>query len=154
MDKKRRLIAVASADLDTERLRPPSRRVGRERAKPRRQVVEMLDREAIRQLPIAYAHFARAKDVEGMVGLYAKGAIFDVPELDAWPFIHSHYFEMRGSDRAEGIVCFELGEEGGGPQVSQVGCYRDDYVKENGVWKFRTRLLCAIALPMPGSGFD
>lgn len=145
----------------------------------KQQVAEMLDREAIRQLPISYAHFARTKNVDGLVGLYAKNATFDVPEnmgtqagtrsgleairetlrvdlprADPWPFIHSHYFEMLGNGCAHGFVYIELRMGVEGLRVSHIGCYQDQYVKENGAWKFRSRRLCAIPLPAPAAGLD
>lgn len=150
-----------------------------ELTKIKQQADEMLDREAIRQLPISYAHLARTKDVDGLLGLYAKDATFDVPEnmgtraglhcgleairetlhldlprADPCPFIHSHHFEMLGNGCAHGFVYIEFrtGEEGLG--VSHVGCYQDQYVKEDGVWKFRSRKLFAIPLPAPVAGFD
>lgn len=149
MEKKRRLTAVASAGLDTER--PRVRRSGRGSVEPRRQVAEMSDREAIRQLPIAHAYCARARDVEGIVALYAKDAAFEVPGSSSWPLIHGHYFEMRGCDRAEGFVYieFRMGEEG--HEASHVACYRDAYIKEEGVWKFRSRRLCTVPVPGPAS---
>lgn len=110
----------------------------------------MLDREAIRQLPIAHARFARTRDVEGMVGLYAKNAVIEVPSVDPRLCIHGHHFEMLERDRAEGSVYIEITIGGKGLHESHFGCYRDDYVKEEGVWKFRSRRLCAIPPPLPG----
>lgn len=152
MDRNRRRIAAASADIDAGRAR--TRRVVREAARLRQQIAEMLDREAIRQLPIAYAHFARTRDVEGIVRLYAKDAVFDVPRADPWPSIHGHCFEMLESGRAEGSVYIELGKDGEGLSASHIGCFRDNYVKEEGVWKFRSRRLCSISLPIPGAALD
>lgn len=154
MEKNRRLFTVVSADPDAARPRPQPRRVGKELSRLRQQVAGMLDREAIRQLPIAHAHFVRARDVEGMVSLYAKDAVLEVPGMEPWPLIHGHYFEMRGSDRAEGFVYIEFRMAGGGLQASHVGCYRDDYVKEDGVWKFRSRRLCAMPITTPGTSLD
>lgn len=148
MKRNRRLLAGTRADSGAAR----RRRVGRELARLRQQTDEMLDREAIRRLPIAYAHFARTKNVAGLVGLYAKDAVFDVPRADPWPCIRGHCFEMLESGRAEGAVYIELRVDGEGLGASHVGCFRDDYIKEEGVWKFRSRQLCAIPVPMTDAG--
>ncbi|MDY0066368.1 MAG: nuclear transport factor 2 family protein [Steroidobacteraceae bacterium] len=170
MEKNRRPVASAP-DAPALTGKEPGG-VASELTQLKRQVADMLDREAIRQLPISYAHFARTKNVDALVALYAKDATFDVPEnmgtqaglrsgveaireslradlqrADPWPFIHSHYFEMRGKDRAEGFVHIELRMSVQGLQVSYISCYRDEYVRENGAWKFRSRKLCAVPPP-------
>lgn len=147
MSKNRRRITTARGDFDAVGTRP--RRGRQQLAGFGQQSAEMLDREAIRQLPIAHARFARARDVEGMVGLYAKDAIIEVPTADPRVCIHGHHFEILERDRAEGSVYIEIRIGGRGFRASPFRCYRDHYVKEEGVWKFRSRQLCAIGLGLP-----
>lgn len=150
MSRDRRGMTTTAGDFDAAGARP--RRDRQALPRIRRPIEEMLDREAIRQLPIAHARFARSRDVKGMVGLYAKDAVMEVPTADPRLCIHGHYFEMLERDRAEGSVYIEITIGGKGFHESHFGCYRDDYVKEEGVWKFRSRRLCAIRPPLPGLG--
>ena len=150
MNKNRRRIAAAHGDFDSagKRRRP----VRREPARLRQQAAEMLDREAIRQLPITYARFARSRNVAGMVGLYAKNAVIEAPSADPRLCIHGHHFEMLERDRAAGSVYIEIRNGGKGVRAPHFRCYRDDYVKEGGVWKFRSRRLCAVSHSVPAAG--
>ncbi|AMN46224.1 hypothetical protein ACG33_03700 [Steroidobacter denitrificans] len=177
MEKNHRPIAAAPDALSLTWDEPGNGEI--ELTELKQQIAEMLDREAIRQLPISYARFARTKDVDALVGLYAKDATLDVaenmsmqagpcsgleairktlradlPRMDSYPFIHSHHFEMLGNGSAQGFVYIELQICVEGLGVSYIGCYQDQYVKEDGVWKFRSRKLCAIPLPAPAAGHD
>ena len=44
-----------------------------------RQLQELLDREAIRQLVNRYFHYARTKNPQGIINMFAPDAVFDVP---------------------------------------------------------------------------
>ena len=46
----------------------------------RAQLDTLLDREAIRQLAVSYAHFARTRNIDALVALYSSDAVFDVAE--------------------------------------------------------------------------
>ena len=148
MSRDRRGVTTTAGGFDAARARP--RRGRKVLPRLRRPTEEMLDREAIRQLPIAHARFARSRDVKGMVGLYAKDAVIEVPTADPRLCIHGHHFEMLEGDRAEGSVYIELRAVGKELLTSRFRCYRDDYVKEEGVWKFQSRRLCTVSLPLPG----
>lgn len=146
----------------------------RELAELRSQLSGLLDREAIRELAVSYAHFARVRNIDGLVALYSRDAVFDVPgnmgteagtrsgqdairaslaidlpRADPWPFIHQHYIELHGPDRASGVVYLELRLGSERLRVTHAGFYTDEYVKEHGQWRFRSRKLTAVPLPGP-----
>lgn len=147
-------------------------RIKAELATVRAQLAELRDREAIRQLAVSYAHFARTRQIDALVALYSSDAVFDVPanmgtapgarsgpdairetlqvdlpRADPWPFIHQHYIEILGPDHARGVLYLELRQGLEQLRVTHIGAYVDDYVREQGLWKFRSRKLTATPLP-------
>lgn len=134
----------------------------------------LLDREAIRQLPIVYCHYVRNKDIKGIVSLFtpdgevilssnigqgagAKGAEAltsfyekSIAGADPWPFTHNHYIEMLGPDRAKGFVYVELRYGSQNYRTATIGVYEDEYEKKDGAWKFRSRKYDGVQVP-PGS---
>ena len=127
-------------------------------------VRELLDREAIRDLPARYCHYVWKGDVEGVVGLFTEdGSMWtsdpNLPEgtqgrenllrgyaaalgdMAPRPFVHNHVVEVQGPDRATGTCYVEIRATREGKRWTGAGWYDDEYVKVGGEWKFRSRRL-------------
>lgn len=124
-------------------------------------VRELLDREAIRDLPLQYCHYVWKNDVEGIVQLFTEeGAMTasdpSLPQaqgreglrkmyeqalgdLMPRPFIHNHVIELNGPDRAVGTCYVELRGTRDGQTWIAAGYYDDEYTKVRGEWKFQSR---------------
>ena len=154
-------------------------RIEAELATIREERGELRDREDIRLLAVSYGPFARTRKIEELVALYSSDAAFevaenmgttpglrsgrdairetlrvDLPRADPWPFLHQHYIELLGHDRARGVLYFELRQGVENLRTTHIGSYVDEYVKEGGAWRFRSRKLAAVPLPaavIPGT---
>ena len=124
-----------------------------------RELQALLDREAIRELPVLYCHYVWKNDVEGIVGLFSAEGVFDAPGLgrvtgharlrEAYaralqglapkPFIHNHVVTLEGPDRATGACYVELRALNQPEAGTIAGFYDDLYVRENGRWRFGER---------------
>lgn len=122
----------------------------------------LIDREAVRELPIIYCFLVHQKDVEGIVNLFtADGKLTLSPELggiahgtealralyqksiddaDPWPFVHNHHIIMTGNGRAKGYIYAEIRFGSEGYRTVSIGVYEDEYEKVGGAWKFKSRV--------------
>ncbi len=125
-------------------------------------VQDMLDREAIRDLPVRYCHCVWKNDVEGIVNLFTEDGSISVPndptllgaqgrasllktykqalgDLAPRPFIHNHVVELTGPEQATGTCYVEIRATRDGKSWIGAGYYDDEYTKVGGEWKFHSR---------------
>ena len=122
---------------------------------------ELLDREAIRDLPKRYCHCVWQRDVAGIVDLFTEQGSINLrgPDrppargradlLKAYesalgslrprPFIHNHVVELMGPARARGTCYVEIRAVRDGESLVGAGLYEDEYEKVGDDWKFRSR---------------
>ena len=138
------------------------------------QLQQLLDREAIRDLAARYAHLVWQNQplatvdlfsADGVVDLGADGGTIEgqqalraiysekVSSMMLHPFVHNHIIELDG-DRANGIVYIDLRCIRDGRSLIGSGYYEDQYVRDNGAWKFRYRKLNMHYLVPPGENWD
>jgi hypothetical protein len=124
-------------------------------------IQEVIDREAIRTLPVRYCHCVWQKDLDGYVNLFTEDGSFstDDPNLPRAqgreelrkmlsggldtakprPFIHNHVIELLGPDQAKGTCYVEVRLLREGKKWLMTGWYDDEYAKVGGEWKFKSR---------------
>jgi uncharacterized protein (TIGR02246 family) len=124
-------------------------------------IQEVIDREAIRTLPIRYCHCVWQKDADSWANLFTEdGAISttdpSMPRAEGRdalrkmissgletskprPFIHNHVVELLGPDRAKGTCYVEVRLLRDGKKHYMTGWYDDEYAKTGGEWKFKSR---------------
>lgn len=125
------------------------------------QVQEVIDREAIRTLPLRYCDCVWQKDLDGYVNLFTEDGAMSTNDpslpraqgreglrkmigegLDAMrprPFIHNHVIELLGQDRAKGRCYVEVRLVRDGKKCLMTGWYSDEYAKVGEEWKFKSR---------------
>lgn len=135
----------------------------------------LLDREAIRDLPLRYCDCVWRHDVAGIVDLFAPDGAFIVAgadgeisargrdallefyakglDLSPRPYIHNHVIEQRSAERATGRCYLDLRSAKNDMEWLGAGYYADEYVKLAGEWKFASRHFTALRMiEGPGSG--
>ena len=125
-------------------------------------VRQLADKEAIRNLARLYAHHVWQLDIDALVDLFADDGEMDTSleepirgraalreafqrlvddnQADLQPFVHNHVVEIDG-DRASGTAYIDLRSIRDGRSMLGSGYYSDQYVREEGAWKFQSRRL-------------
>lgn len=121
----------------------------------------VIDREAIRSLPLQYCHCVWQQDLNGYVNLFTEDGAFSTndPSLPKAqgrealrtmiggqmatskprPFIHNHVIELLGPESAKGTCYVEVRLLRDGAKWLMSGYYHDQYAKVGGEWKFKSR---------------
>lgn len=132
-------------------------------------VTELVDREAIRDLPQRYCDCVWRNDVEGIANLFTEDGSFSIAarnsentttgranllkmykdglaSLTPRPYIHNHVVELKGGGRATGRCYVELRDASNDMNWIGTGFYNDDYTKVGDQWKFQSRRFNAVRL--------
>jgi uncharacterized protein (TIGR02246 family) len=125
-------------------------------------VHELVDREAIRELPSRYCDCLWRKDIGDLLALFADDAVFVIKgkEVEAVSrgraevkkmhekalaettprlFVYNQVISLLGRDRATGRSCVEVRNAGLTMEWIGVGYFEDEYVKKDNEWKFAAR---------------
>jgi len=125
-----------------------------------RELRELADREAIRELAVRYAHCVWTKDIAALAALFSEDGEMDTgngPPLrgpaairdayghafaadEYYPFIHNQVIEVDG-DEARGRCYLDLRAVANGTPMMGFGMYDDRYVRTADGWRFRSRTL-------------
>ncbi|MBM4227584.1 MAG: nuclear transport factor 2 family protein [Gammaproteobacteria bacterium] len=129
---------------------------------------DLLDREAIRDLPLRYCDCVWRDDIPALVKLFAGDGEFVIrigeQETSAKghaallefyaqglgiaprPFIHNHVIDFDGGRKATGRCYLDLRSGKENMRFMGAGHYADTYVKEKGEWKFLRRHFTALRI--------
>jgi hypothetical protein len=133
-------------------------------------VIELADREAIRELPVRYCDCVWQGNLDAMVKLFAEDGVFVVKgrereattrgraelrkmyesalgELSPRPYIHNHVVDLQSRTRATGRCYVELRSAKRDMEWIGTGFYDDEYVKVDDSWKFASRHFTSIGIP-------
>ena len=125
-------------------------------------VRELVDREAIRDLPVRYCDCLWRKDVDGLLGLFTDDATFVIKgvEVEAVSrgraelkkmhekalaettprlFIHNQIVNLLGGGRATGRSAVDVRNVRVTLEWIGVGYFEDEYAKVGNEWKFAKR---------------
>ncbi|MGD9601626.1 MAG: nuclear transport factor 2 family protein [Gammaproteobacteria bacterium] len=137
-------------------------------AKTKNQLEALLDREAIRDLPVRYCDRVWHDDIGGLVDLFAKEGEFVIVidgketaakgpkalkalyeqglSIKPRPYIHNHVVELVDGKRAIGRCYLALHSAKQHMAYIGAGYYADEYVKVKGEWKFARRHFTALRI--------
>ena len=129
---------------------------------------DLLDREAIRELPARYCDCVWRNDIPALVKLFAPDGRFSMATaaqtnvaqghaelLDFYarglamtprPYIHNQVVELGKKGHAVGRCALELRSAKRDMEWLGAGYYLDHYVKLKGVWKFASREFTALKM--------
>ena len=124
-------------------------------------LTELLDREAIRDLPVRYCDCVWQGDIPRLVDLFADDGSFIIKLgdkvvraegrqalLDFYkegtahlprPYIHNHVVDLLDAKHAEGRCYLDLRSAKSNMEWIGAGFYNDRYVKSDAGWRFASR---------------
>lgn len=137
-------------------------------------LTELLDREAIRELPARYCDCVWRGDIDALVQLFTEDGAFVIKTVEGEtrvqgrealaefyrvglkhqqrPLIHNLVIDLKPKGRASGRAYLDLRSARHNFELMGAGHYADDYRKLRGKWYFETRLFTAVRIDEgPGS---
>ncbi|PCI44553.1 MAG: hypothetical protein COB51_10015 [Moraxellaceae bacterium] len=123
-------------------------------------IQQLLDREAIRDLPNLYCHHVWQQDIPGIVDLFTEDGWINMGKrpvkghpallklynkalnnLTPRPFIHNHVITLESNEKATGTCYVEIRGVQDNKSMMGAGYYDDVYRKVKGQWKIHSRVV-------------